>query len=528
MSKRKRVVLSLKDKVKIIQNLNNGEPGSKLAQIYGVGTSTISDIKKNSDNIMKFTCALEKEDGSTQRKAMKKSQNEILENAVFTWFLQKRACGQPISGPLLCEKALDFNQKLGGDTSFKASSGWLARFKSRHGIRELEIQGEKLCANVASADSFVDELKAFLDEKEYDLDFVYNADETGLNWRALPSRSLASRRENSAPGYKVSKDRVTVMVCANANGTHRLPLLLIGKSKNPRCFKNVKIPLTYANQQKAWMNTDIFLAWYENTFIPEVKKFQKDVGKEGDVLLLLDNAPTHPSAETLNRENGKFTVKFLPPNVTSILQPMDQSVIETLKRFYRKQLLRRLLSADNNEIETVLQFYKEINLKDCCYMLVEAWNSVQSLTLKRAWNKLLKLPSNALIKVQDDCFKEITDSMKILSIGEGCDDKNITEWLNCDSEDPGFQILTDEEIIDDLNSNDREDEEETETGDAFQVPSHAEAFEALDVAFKWFERQDESDPIQLLQLKRIRDLAAMKRCDSLRQKAITSYFKPKF
>ncbi|KAF9420935.1 hypothetical protein HW555_002918 [Spodoptera exigua] len=118
--------------------------------------------------------------------------------------------------------------------------------------------------------------------------------------------------------------------------------------------------------------------------------------------------------------------------------------------------------------------------------------------------------------------------MKILSIGEGCDKENIMEWLNCDSEDPGFQILTDQEIIEDLNSNEREDEEETETGDVCQEPSHAEAFEALDVAFKWFERQDELDPIQLLQLKRVRDLAARKRCDSLHQKSITSYFQPKF
>lgn len=243
---------------------------------------------------------------------------------------------------------------------------------------------------------------------------------------ALHSRSLASRRESAAPGHKVSKDRVTVMVCANATGTHRLPLLLIGKSKNPRCFKNVKVPLIYANQQKAWMNTDVFINWYENTFIPEVQKFQKDVGKEGNVLLLLDNAPTHPSAETPTRENGKFTVKFLPPNVTSILQPMDQSVIETFKRLYRKQLLRRLLSAESSEVETMLKFFKEVNLKDCCYMLVDAWNSVESEILKRAWNKLLRSPSNSLIEPHDD-LKEMTDAMTVLSIGEGCDEENMRE-----------------------------------------------------------------------------------------------------
>jgi len=67
-----------------------------------------------------------------------------------------------------------------------------------------------------------------------------------------------------------------------------------------------------------------------------VKQFQQNIGKEGKVLLLLDNAPSHPSTETLNAINDKFEVKFFPPNVTSLIQPMDQSVIETLKRLYRK------------------------------------------------------------------------------------------------------------------------------------------------------------------------------------------------
>ncbi|XP_061380936.1 uncharacterized protein LOC133319700 [Danaus plexippus] len=84
-----------------------------------------------------------------------------------------------------------------------------------------------------------------------------------------------------------------------------------------------------------------------------------------------------------------------------------------------------------------------------------------------------------------------------------------------------------EEIVDDLNGCENAEKEETETKDECQGPSHAEAFEALEIAFKWFERQEESDSLQLLQLMRIRDLAALKRCDSLRQRSITSYFQPK-
>ncbi|GBP47344.1 hypothetical protein EVAR_38945_1 [Eumeta japonica] len=57
-------------------------------------------------------------------------------------------------------------------------------------------------------------------------------------------------------------------------------------------------------------------------------------------------------------------------------------------------------------------------------------------------------------------------------------------------------------------------------------PSHDEALHALETALKWFEKQRESDAMSLLQLKRIRDIAAKKRKSGLRQMTITKYFKP--
>ncbi|GBP21172.1 hypothetical protein EVAR_11203_1 [Eumeta japonica] len=51
------------------------------------------------------------------------------------------------------------------------------------------------------------DFKKKLDKHNYDSNFAYNADETRLNWKSLPSKSLASMRENSAPGYKTSKER---------------------------------------------------------------------------------------------------------------------------------------------------------------------------------------------------------------------------------------------------------------------------------------------------------------------------------
>lgn len=256
-AKRKRNVLSIENKITILDRLEKGESGASLAVVYNVGKSTISEIKGNKSKILQFASKLNSTDGSKSRKSMKKASDEKLEDAIYLWFLQKRSQGQPISGLLLCEKALQMNEQLGGPSEFKASTGWLKNCKLRHGIRELEVQGKALSADVSGAEAFKKSFLKIVEEGSFSKDDVYNADETGLNWKAIPHKLLVSRRERSAPGFKSSKQRITIMVCANASGQHALPLLVIGKSKNPRCFKGVTcLRVKYKAQKKrGWIVT---------------------------------------------------------------------------------------------------------------------------------------------------------------------------------------------------------------------------------------------------------------------------------
>lgn len=52
--KRPHKTLTLSEKQDILQKLNSGVSGKALAEKYGVGTSTISDIKKNKEKIMGY------------------------------------------------------------------------------------------------------------------------------------------------------------------------------------------------------------------------------------------------------------------------------------------------------------------------------------------------------------------------------------------------------------------------------------------------------------------------------------------
>ena len=121
----------------------------------------------------------------------------------------------------------------------------------RHGIMSnLKIvSGEaKSCTQEMTALWKQTHLPAIL--SRYNLQDIFNADEFGLFFQALPNRTLELKGEKCTGG-KHSKVRLTRMSAASATG-QKLPLIVIRKSKNPRCFKNVKsLPCMYKAQEKS-------------------------------------------------------------------------------------------------------------------------------------------------------------------------------------------------------------------------------------------------------------------------------------
>ena len=234
------MVLSIEQKLEICRRLRSGASVTALSKEMDVGKSTICDIKRNEEKLTSFAAKMDSTEGSLKRKTMKLASDTKLDDALYLWFAQKRSQGVPISGPILMAKALELNEKVNpGDDKFKASSGWLKNFQSRHGIRQLAIQGETMSANKESVGDFKSSLSQLIESEGLVLSQVYNCDETGLYWKALPSKTLASRKEEKAPGYKVSKERVTILACSSATGDHKLRLTMIGKAKNPRSLKGL-------------------------------------------------------------------------------------------------------------------------------------------------------------------------------------------------------------------------------------------------------------------------------------------------
>ncbi|KAJ8897230.1 hypothetical protein PR048_002576 [Dryococelus australis] len=70
---------------------------------------------------------------------------------------------------------------------------------------------------------------------------------------------------------------------------------------------------------------------------------------------------------------------------------------------------------------------------------------------------------------------------------EECDQENIQDWLECDVDDPGYQVLTDDEIIASVidDQDPCSDEEESSSNHTGKAPSIEEAVHCLETAMKW-------------------------------------------
>ncbi|KAH1228178.1 CENP-B 2 [Glycine max] len=170
------------------------------------------------------------------------------------------------------------------DSDFNFSIGWLGKFKHRHGIKSFRRFGESGSVDVQDMEKKLVSIREKIDQ--FPMKDIFNMDETGLFYRLQADHSLATKQ---LEGRKQDKERLTVVICCNEDGSKKIPLWIIGKYAKPRCFKNVN----------------------------------------------MNSLDSHPRNIEGLRNVELF---FLPPNMTSKIQPCDAGIIRAFKMHYRRSL----------------------------------------------------------------------------------------------------------------------------------------------------------------------------------------------
>ena len=222
---------------------------------------------------------------------------------------------------------------------------------------------------------------------------IFNADEFGLFYQALPKKTLHLKGEKCSGGKK-SKIRLTGLAAANMIG-EKLPMFVIGKSQKPRCFKHIKsLPCRYRAQKKSWMNSELFEEW--------VREQDEKFGNEGrKVALIIDNCAAHPVIENLK----SITLYFLPPNTTSALQPMDQGVIWSLKSKYRTRIVQKVLAAIDQGKQLPV-----ISILEAMKVLALSWSEVSKETITNCFTKS-GFSEDVCSEEDDDPFFQLREAL---------------------------------------------------------------------------------------------------------------------
>ncbi|XP_054087769.1 tigger transposable element-derived protein 4-like [Zeugodacus cucurbitae] len=306
----------------------------------------------------------------------------------------------------------------------------------------------------------------------------------------MPDKTLKFKGENCSGG-KLSKDRITVMVAANMSGTEKKKLLIIGKSQKPRCFRSVKsLPVDYANNRKAWMTSELFEKW--------LRDWDRDlVKKKKTILLLVDNCPAHPNVTDLK----SITLAFLPPNTTSVLQPMDQGIKRSLKTNFRKNLVLKMIScldANENNSSTKITVLDEI------LTVNDAWNKMSQSTIRNCFKHagFIESHDGLPIQISEHEFDEEDDiSLSLWSRNLNSDSLAAPEMWE-DYVDVDSALLTseepnDENIAQNISAKKQLESDGEEEVEEEPLPTAEEALKAAELLSRFVHSNIENDNLTI-------------------------------
>jgi hypothetical protein len=369
--------LNFAQKLSVIVDLEGGSTHQQIADKYGVSRPQITALnKRETQDKIKAHCRASPK-AHSKRHRVTGAKHKELEGELLDWFIGKRQKKLVVTTASLQDKALRIRDRLVEEAmyhagernlqSFVCSNRWIGDFKKRHHLILHSAIGTEDTISPSIVISAQHDLKVKL--SLFHPRDIYNADESSFFYRQLPTKSLVLCGTPCKEQIQ-AKDRMTILLCCSAMGEKMRPLV-IGKSERPRALKNlspVSIPCIYRANTTAWITRKIFEEWLQN--LNDAMK-----AEQRQICLILDNFSGH----ILQRSFSNVQCVYLPPGMTSVLQPLDCGIIHSFKARYKKILAERYLQ-DEQESQPSL-----INIREAIEYASRAWNSVTDATIMNCW-----------------------------------------------------------------------------------------------------------------------------------------------
>ena len=124
--------------------------------------------------------------------------------------------------PQLSTKAKEIAVQL-GVSNFEGTNRWLEKWKRHYNVRKVAVSGESGDVSGVTVSAWKERLPEI--QSGYNKKNVYNLDERGCFWKALPQQGFAEKGKQCR-GDKKSKQCFTIAFMVNTAGEKEKPVVI--------------------------------------------------------------------------------------------------------------------------------------------------------------------------------------------------------------------------------------------------------------------------------------------------------------
>lgn len=269
--------------------------------------------------------------------------------------------------------------------------------------------------------------------------------------------------------------------------------MVIGTAKKPRVFRRQSgqaLGFDYHNNSKAWMTSQLFFDW--------LHRFDSHIGLTSgrEVILLVDNCSAHGSDQTVPSLDH-VKVKFLPPNTTCKLQPLDAGIIAAVKMRYRFFHMDRALDLIDEDVRRIYRVHILTAMRE----VKRIWSDLNPNIIFNSWvhTKLVGGSSFNTQEVQEAFSREeesrVRDVMDRLVPPQA--QMSIENIVDMGGEEEHCQQMNDAELIEEIISGEgiegdtSGDDDQCSADTEVPLPSRKETLKALSIVRRYaFSRNE--------------------------------------
>uniref|UniRef100_W8B3D1 Tigger transposable element-derived protein 1 n=1 Tax=Ceratitis capitata TaxID=7213 RepID=W8B3D1_CERCA len=440
-NKRRRRSLTTEEKIKLLDRLNIGDRPVDLSREFEISDSTIRSYMTSEAQLRKYEkeCTMDRSATYFPRDDIQ----EKMEHLLLAWYEKQCQESKGHSMGSICTKAREIYGELrytDGNAAakksttgeFKASLSWLANFRKRHDLKFRAIHKNKPVDPI-SANVYIDTFAKLLRTGGYQPHQVFSAFELSFAWKRLPGCTSIAMEDKFRD--RLGNDRISLLLCSNAEGDFYVKPMLIHRTRKPQCLRFTKIselPVFWRcrgreTQSLPKVTPSHFHDWLIQCFTPTVRNYLKLLEKPEYCLLLLSSDLSQMVLPTY--DESFLSVESLPEKTTQLLHPLIQSALPVFNSKYLHRFVAQLAQCleDNSEGD-LYKAWQKYSIADAIHNIHKSLEDINAECWRGGWHRLWPEIANELCHnaILTDEIMQIIVQCRLLH-GKGLDSIDFEE-----------------------------------------------------------------------------------------------------